>query len=100
MGGLGKTTLTQLLYKDQRVGGYFDLKGWVYVSVDFDVLQLTKRIIETLSGQQSRGFLELDKLQSILSKSVAGKKVILVLDDVWNEKQSSPRRYYKPLSQC
>ncbi|KAH7677427.1 P-loop containing nucleoside triphosphate hydrolase protein [Dioscorea alata] len=88
MGGLGKTTLVQLIYKDQRIQGCFDLKGWVYVSVNFSVLRLTKLIIETLSGQQSCAFLELDKLQSVLSESVAGKKVLLVLDDVWNEEQS------------
>ncbi|XP_039128163.1 disease resistance protein RGA2-like isoform X2 [Dioscorea cayenensis subsp. rotundata] len=88
MGGLGKTTLAQLIYKDRRVQGYFDLKGWVYVSVHFSVLRLTKLIIETLSGQQSCAFLELNKLQSVLSESVAGKKVLLVLDDVWNEEQS------------
>ncbi|XP_039129552.1 putative disease resistance RPP13-like protein 1 [Dioscorea cayenensis subsp. rotundata] len=88
MGGLGKTTLTQLIYKDQRVCEYFDVKGWVYVSVNFNVVRLTKLIIETLSGQQSCDFFELNELQSVLSESVAGKKVLLVLDDVWNEEQS------------
>ncbi|KAH7677430.1 P-loop containing nucleoside triphosphate hydrolase protein [Dioscorea alata] len=98
IGGLGKTTLAQLIYKDQRVRGYFDLKGWVYVSVHFDVLRLTKLIIETLSGQQSCAFLELDKLQSVLNESVAGKKVLLVLDDIWNEEQSPWRLLQAPFA--
>ena len=33
MGGLGKTTLAQIVYTEDEVNSYFDLKAWVCLSV-------------------------------------------------------------------
>lgn len=43
-----ETTLAQLVYNDQRVLDQFDIKAWVYVSQDFDVVSVTKAMLTTL----------------------------------------------------
>ncbi|KAF2293683.1 hypothetical protein GH714_004141 [Hevea brasiliensis] len=42
MGGVGKTTLAQLIYNDPALD--FDLKFWVSIGEDFDVFRITKTI--------------------------------------------------------
>ncbi|KAG1365015.1 putative disease resistance protein RGA3 [Cocos nucifera] len=86
-GGLGKTTIAQLVYNDSKVKECFDLTGWVCVSDDFNVTKLTKDIIESIT-QQSCVHTLLSILQNTLEAKVKGKKVLLVLDDVWNEQRS------------
>ncbi|XVF71442.1 hypothetical protein PTKIN_Ptkin12aG0037700 [Pterospermum kingtungense] len=83
MGGLGKTTLAQLIYNDQSIKNTFDLRIWVCVSDDFDIIRLTKAIMESIGGMCS--IQELDPLQRHLQEKLMGKKFLLVLDDVWNE---------------
>nr|XP_018674358.1 PREDICTED: putative disease resistance RPP13-like protein 1 isoform X2 [Musa acuminata subsp. malaccensis] len=87
MGGVGKTTLAQLVYNDPRVSNYFDTWGWVCVSEDFDVVGLTRKILVSFS-KTTVYYTELNELQQELQKKLQGKKFLLVLDDVWNEKPS------------
>ncbi|KHG09524.1 Putative disease resistance RGA1 [Gossypium arboreum] len=84
MGGLGKTTIAQLVYNDKNVAKVFDLRGWVCVSDDFDIKRLTKAILESFGGK-SGDIQELDPLQRCLVEKLVGKRFLLVLDDVWNE---------------
>ncbi|KAK9929644.1 hypothetical protein M0R45_026736 [Rubus argutus] len=53
MGGMGKTTLTQLVYNHKNVTTHFDKKVWVCVSNPFDEIKIAKAIIENLDGTQS-----------------------------------------------
>jgi hypothetical protein len=48
MGGIGKTTLAQLVYNDEEVKRFFDVKAWACVSEDFDAVRVTKTILQSL----------------------------------------------------
>ncbi|RHN66017.1 putative P-loop containing nucleoside triphosphate hydrolase, leucine-rich repeat domain, L [Medicago truncatula] len=82
MGGMGKTTLAQLVYNDQRMEKHFELKAWVHVSKSFDVVGLTKTILRSFHSPADGE--DLDPLICQLQKTLTGKKCLLVLDDVWN----------------
>ncbi|KAL5751903.1 hypothetical protein ACOSQ2_022410 [Xanthoceras sorbifolium] len=87
MGGLGKTTLAQLVYNDDRVQGHFDLKAWVCVSQDFDVKRVTKTILLSVAAGTAvvTGDDDLNMLQVKLKQALSMKRFLLVLDDLWNE---------------
>ncbi|WOK93621.1 disease resistance protein RGA1 isoform X1 [Canna indica] len=83
-GGLGKTTLAQLVYNDETVSRYFDLKIWICVSENFDIARLTKEMLE-YNTMELCVLSDLSNLQDNLKVKLYGKKLLLVLDDVWNE---------------
>ncbi|CDP08106.1 unnamed protein product [Coffea canephora] len=55
MASLGKTTIIQLVYKNENVVRHFDHRSWIHVSENFNVERFLNEVI------------------------------LLVLDDVWNE---------------
>nr|XP_023874983.1 putative disease resistance RPP13-like protein 1 isoform X1 [Quercus suber]XP_023874984.1 putative disease resistance RPP13-like protein 1 isoform X1 [Quercus suber]XP_023874985.1 putative disease resistance RPP13-like protein 1 isoform X1 [Quercus suber]XP_023874986.1 putative disease resistance RPP13-like protein 1 isoform X1 [Quercus suber]XP_023874987.1 putative disease resistance RPP13-like protein 1 isoform X1 [Quercus suber]XP_023874988.1 putative disease resistance RPP13-like protei len=85
MGGLGKTTLAQLVYNDDRVRKFFYLKAWVCVSEDSDNLRLTKEILHSFTSESWDNNSTLDSLQVKLEEKLSGNRFLLVLDDVWCE---------------
>uniref|UniRef100_A0ACD5ZNA2 Uncharacterized protein n=1 Tax=Avena sativa TaxID=4498 RepID=A0ACD5ZNA2_AVESA len=81
MGGLGKTTLAQLIYNEPQIQKHFQLLLWVCVSDTFDVNFLAKSIVEASPKKnEDTEKPPLDRLQ----KLVSGQRYLLVLDDVWN----------------
>ncbi|KAK9192535.1 hypothetical protein WN944_003228 [Citrus x changshan-huyou] len=89
MGGVGKTTLAQLVYNDDRVQRHFEIKEWTCVSEDFDVSRVTKSILKSIAKDQSNNDDDLNSLQVKLKERLSGKKFLLVLDDLWNENYNS-----------
>ncbi|KAJ9559161.1 hypothetical protein OSB04_013775 [Centaurea solstitialis] len=85
MGGMGKTTLTQLVYNHERVKAHFELQAWVYVSNDFQVTKLTRGILESLDKNSPYEIRQLDVMQVELQRKLEGKRFLIVLDDVWIE---------------
>ncbi|KAH1063201.1 hypothetical protein J1N35_028188 [Gossypium stocksii] len=87
MGGMGKTTLAQLVYNDPSIKESFDHKSWVCVSDDFDAVNITKTILRSVDAD-SRDENDLNLLQVKLKEKLSGKRLLLVLDDIWNESYS------------
>ncbi|MFS7908957.1 putative virus X resistance protein-like, coiled-coil [Helianthus anomalus] len=95
MGGMGKTTLAQLVYNHERVDQYFDLRCWVYVSENFQVNVIIKKIIESVD-KSGCTLTQLDTLQASLINKLTGRKFLIVLDDVWAEENEEGK--WKSLS--
>ena len=83
LGGVGKTTLVQLVYNDVRVSKFFHRKIWVCVSEDFSVNRIMCSIIESITRENCDG-LDLDVIQRRGQELLQGKRYLLVLDDMWN----------------
>ena len=82
IGGVGKTTLAQHICHDRQVKSHFDLVIWICVSDDFDVKRLTKEAIQSSSIKEADN---LDHLQHVLLEEVRNKRLLIILDDVWDD---------------
>ncbi|XP_022637882.1 putative disease resistance RPP13-like protein 1 [Vigna radiata var. radiata] len=96
MGGLGKTSLAQHVFNDPRLEGKFNIKAWVSVPQEFDVLNVSKAILESVSTS-SVDSTNLEGVHKKLKEKLTGKKFFLVLDDNWNENKSKWEQVQKAL---
>nr|TKW01814.1 hypothetical protein SEVIR_8G203500v2 [Setaria viridis] len=75
IGGIGKTTLGQLIIV------------WAHVSGNtFSVTRITKKILEAITKQKPNAE-TLQALQQILKLELENRKFLLILDDVWEDGQ-------------
>ncbi|KAI6696606.1 hypothetical protein NL676_016725 [Syzygium grande] len=81
MGGTGKTTLTKLVYNDDRVNKQFDCKAWLSMPVEFQVKKIITDMIKSLGDKEKSDNLEM--LQNCLRRIVENKRCLFVMDDVW-----------------
>ncbi|XXG52500.1 hypothetical protein AAC387_Pa03g0817 [Persea americana] len=90
IGGIGKTTLAQLVFSHELVQNHFELRMWICVSYDFDIIKLGNEIIERAT-RDNPSLSHVEELQRRLGEALSGKKFLLVLDDVWNEE---PKKWH------
>ncbi|KAK4748867.1 hypothetical protein SAY87_015453 [Trapa incisa] len=91
IGGMGKTTLARLVFKDERLKDHFQQKIWVCVSTNFMVQDILRKILQGCVEESKKGKIagmEIDELHDNLRAELGEKKFLLVLDDVWNENMS------------
>ncbi|XP_037457080.1 putative disease resistance protein RGA3 [Triticum dicoccoides] len=84
MGGIGKTTLAQLVHNDHRVAHHFQLVLWVCVSDKFVIEEIIRSVIEVATMKKC-DLTQTEALQKELIGVLGEKKYLLVMDDVWNE---------------
>ncbi|XP_074319572.1 putative disease resistance protein RGA1 [Silene latifolia] len=89
MGGLGKTALAQLVFNDPRVISAFQLKNWTCIAdhdqEQWNLTEILGKVVRELPGINNRDLTSLEKMHWAIKKHLAGKKYLLVLDDVWTE---------------
>ncbi|QHO22303.1 Putative disease resistance RPP13-like protein [Arachis hypogaea] len=85
IGGVGKTTLAQWLYNNEEefLKG-FDLKAWVCVSENFEVVETTRNVIKEISPD-TQCLEHFNSLHHTLKEKLLNKKFFIVLDDVWSD---------------
>ncbi|KRH25740.1 hypothetical protein GLYMA_12G124700v4 [Glycine max] len=88
LGGLGKTTLVQFIFNQEKVVNHFELRIWVCVSGDFSLERMTKAIIEAASGRACKN-LDLGSKRKRLQDILQRKRYLLVLDDIWDDNQEN-----------
>ncbi|KAF2935912.1 hypothetical protein DAI22_04g265700 [Oryza sativa Japonica Group] len=91
IGGIGKTTLARFVYRDQRIIDHFDLQIWICVSTNFNEVRLTLEILEHVckDRQEYRDVSNFNVLQEILLKNIRDKRFLIILDDMWEDRDSS-----------
>jgi disease resistance protein RPM1 len=90
MGGLGKTTITSSVYKNQKIRKSFDCHVWVAVSRTYHVEELLKEIINQLIEQGASiasGCMTMSRMRlvEVIQSYLLERKYMIVLDDVWDK---------------
>ncbi|MQM10403.1 hypothetical protein Taro_043296, partial [Colocasia esculenta] len=99
MGGLGKTTLAQLVYNDRRVVEHFKPRMWIWTASDYDVMELTREILGSidLDIKLAQNLRNLDVYQRAIVDKLEGKQFLLVLDNLWDRNQKKWQSLVAPL---
>jgi NB-ARC domain/Rx N-terminal domain len=85
-GGVGKTTLAQMVCNESNVKGYFEAIIWVCITENFDAEKLTVEILQSVTNNRS-DHTNLDSLQKKLQSKLKSRRFLLVLDDAWSDKE-------------
>ncbi|KAH0723075.1 hypothetical protein KY289_006119 [Solanum tuberosum] len=82
MGGLGKTTVAKRIFNDEQIEKHFEKRVWLCLPEMSEIKRFLELILESLTERkvevQSR-----DIIVKKLRDELAGKKYLIVLDDLW-----------------
>ncbi|KAJ3705266.1 hypothetical protein LUZ61_008971 [Rhynchospora tenuis] len=88
-GGVGKTTVAQIVYNNQIVVERFDLRVWVYVPEKFNVVIIMKNIVDSVRASCSSTDTRTKSdsvirqiIESELIETIRNKRFFLVFDDI------------------
>ncbi|KAK4374137.1 hypothetical protein RND71_004814 [Anisodus tanguticus] len=85
MGGIGKSTFAKKMFFDPSIVSFFDIRGWITVSKDYDYRKILLCLLQDAIGVKEK----LDKvsdedLADHLPKSLKGRRYLIVVDDIWS----------------
>jgi hypothetical protein len=88
IGGIGKTTLAKLVFNDNQFKDYSQV--WIYVSQTFNLNKIGNSILSQLSNED-HNVTERQVIRNRLGQLLTAtnkKKLMIVLDDLWEENDS------------
>ncbi|WVZ67626.1 hypothetical protein U9M48_016678 [Paspalum notatum var. saurae] len=90
-GGIGKTMLAQMVFNHGKIQEHFHPLMWVCASTHVDDVRLTREILQAATDWKVDydGIVNFDGLQTLLGSAVEGRRFLLILDDVWDDKEMS-----------
>ncbi|CAN6371400.1 unnamed protein product [Urochloa humidicola] len=85
MGGLGKTTLVTNVY--EQVKNNFTAHAWTVVSQTYNMVELLRKLLRKIGEPEQSQLVDLDAydLKGKIKERLAGRKCLIVLDDVWDQ---------------
>uniref|UniRef100_J3LRU6 NB-ARC domain-containing protein n=1 Tax=Oryza brachyantha TaxID=4533 RepID=J3LRU6_ORYBR len=86
VGGIGKTPLATMVFKDNELENHFQKKIWMSVNRDVNEIDLLQHAITNFGGNYDTCKGDIVLLENALEKAVEGKRFLLVMDDVWSDR--------------
>uniref|UniRef100_A0A0D9XEW5 Uncharacterized protein n=1 Tax=Leersia perrieri TaxID=77586 RepID=A0A0D9XEW5_9ORYZ len=87
MGGLGKSTLVNNIYKNEEIISKFNCSVWLSISQSCRIHDIWQNMLKELCGKDSREFdaenKDSSELKTELTKILDQKRYLIILDDVW-----------------
>ncbi|XP_057803120.1 putative late blight resistance protein homolog R1B-17 [Salvia miltiorrhiza] len=94
MGGIGKTTLARNIFEHALVKEHFDICAWTTISQTYNVRETLKEVLFRASGD-SRDLSE-NELGENLHKYLAGRRYMIIMDDMWSIEVWDKMRFFFP----
>ncbi|KAL5547635.1 hypothetical protein UlMin_002866 [Ulmus minor] len=86
-GGIGKTTLARMVYKDEEVRKHFDCQAWITVSQLYNTKEIIKKmrrdVFLTVAGSAGEENSTMEELIQHLNEYLETKRYVVILDDIW-----------------
>lgn len=86
-GGIGKTTLARMVFNDNKVEQNFDERIWLSINKEANQVSVLRSAVAALGRSSYGGTVGDDRalLECALKRVARRKKLLVVMDDVWNE---------------